>query len=152
MEPLFSPEAGDVLDELEKDASNTALVDAIWDALDLISEHPGSAQARHRGLRTAGGQPVWLVPVRGQYHDEVWVVLWQPRDDDALIAYTGPADFRPRLGLFLLVAAFAGAAAVGGGEVALGGGREVQAGRQVGQAVGDAFREAFGQAAKASGA
>jgi len=27
--------------------------------------------------------------------DEAWVVLWQPRDDDALIAYIGPADFRP---------------------------------------------------------
>jgi hypothetical protein len=38
---------------------------------------------------------VWLVPVHGQYHDEVWVILWQPRDDDALIAYIGHADFRP---------------------------------------------------------
>jgi len=67
VELLFSPEAGDVLDELGQDASNDTLVDAIWDALELISEHPGSAQARHRGLRTAGGNPVWLVPVRGQY-------------------------------------------------------------------------------------
>jgi hypothetical protein len=94
---LFSPEAGDVLDELEQDASNDTLVDAIWDTLDLIREHPGSAQARHRGLRTAGGHLVWLVPVRGQYHDEVWAVLWQPRDEDALIAYIGPADFRRRV-------------------------------------------------------
>ena len=95
MELLFSPEAGAVLDELEKDASYSGLVDAIWDVLDLISEHPGSAQARHRALRTAGGHSVWLVPVHGLYDDEAWVVLWQPRDDDALIAYIGPADFRP---------------------------------------------------------
>jgi hypothetical protein len=91
---LFSPEASEALDVLEKDSSNTRFVDAIWDAMDLIAEHPGSAQARHRALRTAGGHTVWLVPVRGLYDDESWVVLWQPRDDDALVAYLGPADFR----------------------------------------------------------
>ena len=94
MNLLFSPEASEVLDVLEKDSSNTRFVDAIWDVLDLITEHPGSAQARHRSLRTAGGHTVWLVPVRGLYDDESWVVLWQPRDDDALVAYVGPADFR----------------------------------------------------------
>jgi hypothetical protein len=91
---LFSPEASEVLDVLEKDSSNTRFVDAIWDVLDVITEHPGSAQARHRSLRTAGGHTVWLVPVHGLYDDEAWVVLWQPRDDDALVAYLGPADFR----------------------------------------------------------
>jgi hypothetical protein len=91
---IFSPEASEVLDVLEKDSSNTRFVDAIWDVLDLITEHPGSAQARHRSLRTAGGHTVWLVPVRSLYDDESWVVLWQLRDDDALVAYLGPADFR----------------------------------------------------------
>jgi hypothetical protein len=95
VELLFSPEAGDVLDELEKDDSNARLIDAVWDALDLICEHPGSAQARHRGLRTVGGHSVWLVPMHGLYDDQVWVVLWQSRGDDALIAYIGPEDFRP---------------------------------------------------------
>jgi hypothetical protein len=95
VELLFSPAAGNVLDELEKDDSNARLVDAIWDALDLISEHPGSAQDRHRSLRTAGGHSVWLVPARGPYQDEAWVVLWQPRGNDGLIAYIGPEDFRP---------------------------------------------------------
>ena len=94
MNLLFSPTASEVLDLLEKDSSNTRFVDAIWDVLDLVTEHPGSAQARHRSLRTAGGHTVGLVPVRGQYDDEAWVVLWQPRDDDALVAYVGPADFR----------------------------------------------------------
>jgi hypothetical protein len=91
---LFSPGAGEALDVLEKDSSNNWFVDAIWAVLDLIAEHPGSAQARHRALRTAAGHPVWLVPVRGLYDDEAWVVLWQPRADDALVAYIGPADFR----------------------------------------------------------
>jgi hypothetical protein len=95
VELLFSPEAGDVLDELESDPSKDKLVDAIWDVLELIAEQPGSAQARHRVLRTVAGHSVWLVPVRGHYGEEVWVVLWQPRDDDALIAYIGPEDFRP---------------------------------------------------------
>ena len=94
VELVFSPEAGEALDELEKDAADAGLVDAIWDVLDLIRERPGSAQARYRALRTAGGHSVWLVPVRGRYEDEVWVVLWQPRDDDALIAFIGPEDFR----------------------------------------------------------
>ena len=94
MELLFSPEAGEVLDELERDESKNLLVDAIWDVLDLIIEKPGSAQARYRALRTTGGHSVWLVPVHGRYEDEEWVVLWQPRNDDALIAYVGPADFR----------------------------------------------------------
>lgn len=95
VELLFSPQAREVLDELEKDESNARLVDAIWDVLDLNAERPGSAQARHRALRTAGGHSVWLVPVRGQYDDEASVVLWQPREEDALIAYIGPGDFRP---------------------------------------------------------
>jgi hypothetical protein len=94
VELLFSPQAGDVLDHLEKDASYDWFVDTIWDALDLIARHPGSAEARRRALRTAGGHSVWMVPVRGYFHDEAWAVLWQPRGDDALIAYLGPGDFR----------------------------------------------------------
>jgi hypothetical protein len=92
---LFSPEADEVLNELERDASKNRLVDAIWDVLDLITDKPGSAQARHRALRTAGGHSVGLVPVHGISEDEAWVVLWQSRNDEALIAYIGPADFRP---------------------------------------------------------
>ncbi|HEY6296059.1 MAG TPA: hypothetical protein VIX15_10390 [Streptosporangiaceae bacterium] len=56
MNLLFSPGAAEVLDVLEKDSSNTRFVDAIWDVLDLVIEHPGSAQARHRSLRTAPGR------------------------------------------------------------------------------------------------
>jgi hypothetical protein len=93
--PLFSPEATEVLDKLEGDPANDRFVDAIWDVIDLITEHPGSPQARRRALRTAKGHSVWLVPVACRYSDQAWVVLWQPRDEDALIAYIGPEDFRP---------------------------------------------------------
>jgi hypothetical protein len=92
---VFSPEAGKVLDGLEKDAANDRLVEAIWDVIDLIVEHPGSARARRRALRTARGHSVWLVPVPVRHNDRLWVVLWQPREDDALIAYVGPEDFEP---------------------------------------------------------
>jgi hypothetical protein len=95
VELVFSPEADRILAELEQDPSKNTLVDAIWDVLDLIIEKPGSAQARYRALRTAAGHSVWLVPVHGLYEDDAWVVLWQPRNEDALIAYIGPADFRP---------------------------------------------------------
>jgi hypothetical protein len=95
VELLFSPEARKVLDELEVDASAVRLFDAIWDVLDLITENPGSALARRRALRTARGHSVWLVPVRGRYDDTAWVILWQPRGDDALIPYIGPEDFLP---------------------------------------------------------
>jgi hypothetical protein len=74
--------------------SNDRLVDAIWDVIEFIIEHSGSAQARHRALRTAG-HSVWLVPVQGLFDDQAWVILWQPRGDDALIVYIGPGDFRP---------------------------------------------------------
>jgi hypothetical protein len=94
LKPLFSPEAADTLAQLERDAANERFVDAIWDVIDLITEHPGSAQARRRALRTPKGHSIWLVPVPSLHDDKVWVVLWQPHDDDVLIAYIGPDDFR----------------------------------------------------------
>jgi hypothetical protein len=90
----FSPDAERVLDELEIDPSNDRIVDAIWDVIDLITEHPESAPARRRALRIVEGHSVWLVPVPIRHNEELWVILWQPRDDEALIAYIGPEDFR----------------------------------------------------------
>jgi hypothetical protein len=93
----FSPDAERVLDELDKDPSNDRLVGAIWDTIDLITEHPESAPARRRALRTVKGHSVWLVPVPIRHNDELWVILWQSRGNEALIAYIGPEDFRPDL-------------------------------------------------------
>lgn len=98
MRPRFSPDAERVLDELEKDPANDRLVDAIWDTIDLITEHPDSAEARRRALRTVKGHSVWLVPVAYHRAEKSWVVLWQPRGIEALIAYIGLDDFRPDLG------------------------------------------------------
>ncbi len=93
MNPLFSPDAIRTLDELEKEPGNEQFVDAIWDVIDLITEQPESAPARRRALRTTRGHSVWLVPVSLRHNEELWVILWQRRDNDALIAYIGPEDF-----------------------------------------------------------
>lgn len=98
MKARYSPDAERVLDELEEDPANDRLVDAIWDTIDLITEHPESASARRRSLRSVKGHSMWLVPVPNRHPENPWVVLWQPRGDEALIAYIGPDDFRPNLG------------------------------------------------------
>jgi hypothetical protein len=95
MEPIFSPDAGRALDELEKDPANDHFVESIWDVIDLITTEPGSALARRRALRTVKSHSVWLVPIPIRHNDNLWVILWQPRGSDALIAYIGPDDFRP---------------------------------------------------------
>lgn len=94
MVALFSPGAANALDELDADPANDRLVDAIWDVVDLVSERPNSAEARRRALRTPKGHSVWLVPIPYRRSD-TWVLLWQTRGEDALIAYIGPDDFRP---------------------------------------------------------
>jgi hypothetical protein len=95
MNPLFSWDAHYVLDELEKDPANDRFVDAIWDIIDLVLEQPDSAAARRRALRSPEGHSIWLIPIPMWHNDKQWVILWQPRDDDALVAYIGPDDFRP---------------------------------------------------------
>jgi len=89
----FSPDASRVLDELERDPANERFVDVIWEAIGLITEQPDSASARYRALRTVEGDSVWLVRIPIRHNDDRWVILWQPRGDDALIAYIGPDDF-----------------------------------------------------------
>lgn len=95
MVPRFSPDAARVLDELESDPANDRLVDAIWDTVEMIAEHPTSATARRRALRTPKGHSVWLVPIPNRHGQDPWVLLWQPRGNEALVAYIGPDDFRP---------------------------------------------------------
>jgi hypothetical protein len=94
LEPLFSPDAERIPNELEKDPENDRLVDAIWDVIDLITAEPMPALARRRALRSARGHSIWLVPIPVRKNDNLWVILWQPRGEDALIAYIGPEDFR----------------------------------------------------------
>lgn len=89
----LSPGAERTLDELEGDPDADDLVDAIWSTIENIAEDPGSADVRRRSLRTLAGQTVWMVRVPIGRPDP-WVVLWQPRADEVLIAYIGPEDFR----------------------------------------------------------
>jgi hypothetical protein len=95
VKPLFSPGAERVLAEVEADLEREALCDAVWDTIDFVCQHPDSAQARRRALRTPAGHTVWLVPVPNRHRDNPWVLLWQPQGEVALIAYVGPDDFRP---------------------------------------------------------
>jgi hypothetical protein len=86
-EPLFSAQAADALDALER-GHDSALHDAVCDAIDLICDHGDSAEARREQLRTSHGTPVWKVAVRTRHDD--WAVLWWPVDRDAQISYIGP--------------------------------------------------------------
>jgi hypothetical protein len=83
------------LDQREGDPTADDLIDAVWDTLDFIEANPSAADARRRALRTPAGQTVWLVRVPNRHRHEPWVVLWQARGDEGLIAYIGPDDFRP---------------------------------------------------------
>ncbi len=96
MDLLFSPDASQMLDKLEADPAYDALVEAIWDALDQITEAPDSAFARRRVLRTEKGHSIWMVPVPGRHRENPWVILWRPQNGEALIAYVGPEDFGTR--------------------------------------------------------
>ncbi len=93
LEPVYSPDVAKILDQIDDDPTRTALWNAICDAIDLICDHSGSAQARRHALRTTAGNTLWSVPVRYWAEDNDWVVLWRPRGDHALIAYIGPSTF-----------------------------------------------------------
>jgi hypothetical protein len=88
--PLYSPQAAAALDKLEADAAAGDLWNAVCDALDLILDRPGSAQARREALHTAAGTTIWKVPVRAPRETDDWVVLWAYGEHGRiLITYTG---------------------------------------------------------------
>jgi len=89
----FAPDAEGVLDDLERSPANDRLLEAVWDTLDFIAEHPTSSLARRRAIRTAKGHSVWLVPVPNRHQENPWIILWQPRGEEELIAYIGPDSF-----------------------------------------------------------
>ena len=93
METRFAPDAERVLEHLEDNDPDAA--DAVWDVIEMVAADPGSALARRRSLRTLGGHTVWAVPIP-MISDEPWLLLWQQQTpDEILVAYVGPADFRP---------------------------------------------------------
>lgn len=87
---IYSRQANETLDKIEADPEATALWNALCDALDLIIDHPDSAQARRAGLRTAAGTTVWHVTVRAPRETDDWSILWHHNDaGQILIAYIG---------------------------------------------------------------
>ena len=91
LEPVYEPDAAATLDEIEKDDNRWELWNAICDAIDLVCERPDSTWARLRTNRLRGGRLVHEVAIQSA---DNWILLWSPREGEALIAYVGP---RPRL-------------------------------------------------------
>lgn len=86
---IYSRQASEALDKLESAASD-ALWNALCDAIDLIFDHPGSAEARREGLRTEGGRSVWRIRVRAAGEADDWFILWQEdKAGSPVIAYIG---------------------------------------------------------------
>lgn len=94
LEPVYGKHAAVVLDQVEHDPGRRALWDAICDAIDLVCDHPDSAEARREALRLPSGATVWQVPIRCRLEDDDWVLLWAPDGDDAVITYVGSRLFR----------------------------------------------------------
>lgn len=86
-DPLYSAQAAEAIETLES-GTDTALYDAVCDAIDLVCDHGDSAEARREQLRTTQGNPVWKIALRTRETD--WVLLWWPAGPDAQIYYIGP--------------------------------------------------------------
>jgi len=69
LDPKYEEHADAILDKIQHDPSRQALWNAICDAIDLICDHPDSAEARREAVRRtrytmfAGADPV---PDRGR--------------------------------------------------------------------------------------
>jgi len=89
LDPKYEERAAATLDQIEPDLSRKALWNAICDAIDLVCDHPESAEARRESIRTLG-QQVWQVPIRCRTEDDDWVLWWRPEKSEAHIFYIGP--------------------------------------------------------------
>ena len=76
-----------MLDELER-GSDDRLLNAVYDALDLILDHSESAEVRRGLVHSESGRAVWIVPVPAARHQ--WSVMWWQDGQIAVFAYVGP--------------------------------------------------------------
>ncbi len=83
----YASEAAAQLDALEQSADDQTW-DAICDALDLIDQHPQSAQARREEITGSNGKRMWKVPVRSQSVDDL-AVLWSRGSPSDYVVFVG---------------------------------------------------------------
>lgn len=81
-ELLFSPEAADVLTRLEADEAERRCAARLNTALDLLETDPGDVRNRRRRFSTIG---LWGIAV--VCGDDEWLILWEPRDNDAVVVH-----------------------------------------------------------------
>lgn len=85
-EPHYSIDTESILNKLER-GSDTRLLNAVCDALDLICDEGDSAKAREEMLVTKNGTHIWKTNIKDTRYN--WCVLWEPRQELAIIHYIG---------------------------------------------------------------
>ena len=93
LDPKYEEQADAILDKIQHDPSRQALWNAICNAIDLVCDHPDSAEARREAVRTPRFT-MWQVPIKCRTEDDDWVLLWRPNGTDAEILYIGSRMFR----------------------------------------------------------
>jgi hypothetical protein len=89
LHPRYKPLVERVLDQIDHDEKRVALWNAVADAIDLVCDEPGSAQARHERVDfPERGMVLFKVPIRTR--DEDWMLLWHQYEDEAVFEYLGP--------------------------------------------------------------
>lgn len=83
----YSPSAAGQLDKMEQSADDQTW-DAICDVLELIDQHPDSAQARREEVTGSNGMKMWKVPVRSRSVDDL-VVLWSRGNAVDYVVFVG---------------------------------------------------------------
>lgn len=85
-EPHYSVDVELILNGLEQ-GSDTRLLNAACDAIDLICDHGDSALARKIMLITTAGTHIWKTLAKdGRYE---WCILWEPREGLAIFHFIG---------------------------------------------------------------
>ena len=85
-EPHYSVDVEIILNGLAQ-GSDTRLLNAVCNAIDLVCDHGDSAKARAEMLITKAGTHFWKTQVRDHRYD--WCVLWEPREEFAIIHFIG---------------------------------------------------------------
>lgn len=83
----YAPEAAAQLDALEQSADDQTW-DAVCDVLELIDQHPDSAQARREEITGSNGKRMWKVPVRSPSVDSL-AVLWTRGSAGDYVVFVG---------------------------------------------------------------